>query len=91
MDEFISVTETHNGGANIGTISTKNVEANFKRAIEAHFDLKLSKIEFIGLEEGKLTDCIRSRGISVEVTLCNLDGSDDTVHEVQLEQTWLYK
>lgn len=87
--KYITILETEGGEcSNVGTITTENVEAKFKQAVESHFDARLVSFS-LSPPEMKLGDCINSCPIDCTVIL-DIDGETSACRRLELSQTWLY-
>lgn len=86
--KYITILEAEGGECpNVGTITTENVEAKFKQAVESHFDAKMISFSF-GQQGMNLDDCLNSYPIDCIVTL-DVDG-ENSDYRLELSQTWLY-
>lgn len=65
-----------------------SLNANFKRAIEIHFDGELKTFHFQSAEVSSLTDCINA--VPIDVTVIIETECGELEYIVELSQTFLY-
>lgn len=86
--KYIHIRELENDECpSVGVISTMSLNANFKRAIESHFDGELKTFYFQS-DVASLTDCINAVPIDVTVVIETECGELEYI--VELSQTFLY-